>query len=377
MKSATLVLIAFILLCGSSSAQLRGGGFSGGGRGGPMSPAPMGAPGGQANQVRQAPANPQQPRGNQPAFQPGPPNAPMVSPQLSRGSQPAVQPQVHTVPGRPGTIRGPHASTVIAPPLAGSRWFGSFAPSRRHHWHRDRFFKHRHGSVFFVGWPGYYGYGYVEPTVVVTQVAPGVIREDRRYVDAPPADARVREPGQLAPFDPTPQEVVDRMLVLADIRRNDVIYDLGSGDGRLLITAAKKYGIRGVGFEIEPGLVKLARENARKTGVEKLVQIRQQDFLSADLSSATVVTLYLSYDGNLAVREQLQRQLKPGTRVVSYTFDMGDWPPKIAESYRDAAGEVHAIYLWEIGNPALASRNSEPMLEPYPTRSGPLIIEVQ
>ena len=271
-------------------------------------------------------------------------------------------------------MRGPNAQTVVAPPLAGSRWFGSL-PSRRQHWHHDRFFKHRPGNIFFVGWPGYYGYA--EPYVVVTQVAPGVVSEERRYSDAPPADARVREPGQIAPFDPTPQEVVERMLLLAAIRKNDVVYDLGSGDGRLLITAAKKYGVRGVGFEVEPGLVKLARENARKAGVEKLVQFRQQDFLSADLSAATVVTLYLSYDGNLAVREQLQRQLQPRSRVVSYTFDMGDWPPKIAESYRDAAGEIHAIYLWEIGKPALASRSSEPMLEPYPTRSGPIIVDVR
>jgi SAM-dependent methyltransferase len=213
-------------------------------------------------------------------------------------------------------------------------------------------------------------------TTVIMEVAPGVIREERRYLQDAPADARVRESGQLAPFDPTPQEVVERMLALAAIRKNDVVYDLGSGDGRLLITAAKKYGVRGVGFEIEPGLVKLARENARKAGVEKLVEIRQQDFLSADLSPASVVTLYLSYDGNLAVREQLQRQLKPGARVVSYTFDMGDWPPKIAESYRDAAGETHAIYLWEIGTQPLASKSSEPLLQPQASRNGPLIIEV-
>ena len=169
------------------------------------------------------------------------------------------------------------------------------------------------------------------------------------------------------------------MLVLAEIRKSDVIYDLGSGDGRLLITAAKKYGVRGVGFEIDAGLVKLARENARREGVEKLVEIRQQDFLSADLAPASVVTLYLSYDGNLAVREQLNRQLKPGARVVSYTFDMGDWAPKIAESYRDAAGEAHAIYLWEITTtpPALARRDVQPMLQPYPNSGGPLIIEVQ
>ncbi|MGH7855365.1 MAG: SAM-dependent methyltransferase [Candidatus Binatia bacterium] len=217
----------------------------------------------------------------------------------------------------------------------------------------------------------------MDTTTVITEVAPGIVRQERRYTEDSPTDTRVREPGQLAPFDPTPQEVVDRMLVLADVRRNDAIYDLGSGDGRLLIAAAKKYGVRGVGFEIEPGLVKLARENARKAGVEKLVQIRQQDFLSADLSSATVVTLYLSYDGNLAVREQLQRQLKPGARVVSYTFDMGDWPPKIAETYRDAAGDTHSLYLWEITTtPVLARSASDQMLEPHPTRNGPLIIEV-
>ncbi len=87
----------------------------------------------------------------------------------------------------------------------------------------------------------------------------------------------------------------------------------------------------------------------------KLVEIRQQDFLTADLSSATVVTLYLSYDGNLALRPQLMRQLKPGTRIVPYTFDMGDWQPKIVEAYRDAAGESHTLYLWEIGAPLVFS----------------------
>jgi len=261
---------------------------------------------------------------------------------------------------------------VVVPAAPGGRLTGAFGASMPGRWWRDRFFWHRHGGVAFFGVPEFVG-----TTVVITEVAPGVLREDRRYVQDSPANAPVREPGQLAPFDPTPQEVVQRMLALADVRKNDVIYDLGSGDGRLLIAAAKKYGVRGVGFEIDAGLVKLARENARREGVEKLVEIRQQDFLAADLSRATVVTLYLSYDGNLAVREQLNRQLKPGARVVSYTFDMGEWPPKIAESYRDAAGETHAIYLWEIGAPALARRDSQPMLQPYPTSGGPLIIEVQ
>ncbi len=141
------------------------------------------------------------------------------------------------------------------------------------------------------------------------------------------------------------------MLTLAKLKRDDVLYDLGSGDGRIVIAAAKKFGTKAVGFEVDPGLIKLARENARQQGVEKLVEFREQDFLTADLSEASVVTLYLSYDGNLAVRPLLMQQLKPGARVVSYTFDMGDWSPKIAESYRDHGGDTHMMYLWEIGGP--------------------------
>ncbi len=143
------------------------------------------------------------------------------------------------------------------------------------------------------------------------------------------------------------------MLVLAGVKKGDVVYDLGSGDGRVVIAAARIYGVKAVGLEIDPGLVKLARENVREQGLEKLVEIRQQDFLSADLSGATVVTLYLSYDGNLALRPKLMRELKPGARVVSYIFDMGDWPAKIAEAYRDAAGNTHMLYLWQITEPRL------------------------
>lgn len=213
-------------------------------------------------------------------------------------------------------------------------------------------------------------------TTVITQIAPGVLQEERRYAEEPRVTPLRQGRGSVAPFDPTPQEVVDRLLKLAEVKKGDVVYDLGAGDGRILIAAAKKYGARGVGFETDPGLVKLARENARNAGVQKLVDIREEDFLAADLSPATVVTLYLSYDGNLAVREQL-RQLRPGSRVVSYTFDLGDWAPKIAESYRDGAGNEHALYLWEIASPAVASRGSEPLLQPQPTRSRPLIIDVR
>jgi len=148
------------------------------------------------------------------------------------------------------------------------------------------------------------------------------------------------------------------MLALAGVKKGDVVYDLGAGDGRMVIAAAKKYGVKAVGFEIDPGLVKLARENVRKQGVEKLVEIRQQDFMKANLSPATIVTLYLSYDGNLAVRSRLMDQLRPGARVVSYTFDMGDWAPKITEAYRDAAGDTHLLYYWEISSPEMYGDNS-------------------
>jgi SAM-dependent methyltransferase len=203
-----------------------------------------------------------------------------------------------------------------------------------------------------------------------------VVQADRRYSDDPTRPPPGRGSDQVAPFDPTPQDVVDRMLILAGVSKGDVVYDLGAGDGRFLITAAKRYGARGVGFELDAGLVKLARENAKRAGVEKLVQLHQADFLTADLSEATVVTLYLSYDGNLAVRPQLMRQLRPGARVVSYTFDMGEWRPKITETYRDSAGNLHPLYLWQIGDTVEFS-DSSPMLQVQRPRTAPLIVEVR
>ncbi len=239
-----------------------------------------------------------------------------------------------------------------------------------HQPHRRRFFHHRPGVVIVDVTDGF-------GSTVITQVAPGVIQAERPYADDSSNETRTRGPDQVAPFDPTPQEVVERMLALARVKKGDVVYDLGSGDGRILIAAAKKYGVHAVGFEIDPGLAKLARENARRAGVDKLVEIRQQDFLTADLSPASVVTLYLSYDGNLAVRPQLMRQLKPEARIVSYTFDMGDWQPKIAETFRDSEGNSHDLYLWPVGEPMVFSDNRSEMLRPQPNRSGPLIIEVR
>ncbi len=209
-----------------------------------------------------------------------------------------------------------------------------------------RHFVHTHRGLVIIGVPGIIGTGVVPhtrwPYFAETAVSPHP----------------VRPPGQVAPFDPTPQEVVERMLGLAGVKEGDVVYDLGAGDGRIVVAAAKKYGVRAVGFEIDPGLVKLARERIRDEELEHLVEIRQENFLSADLSGATVVTLYLSQDGNLAVRPALMNQLKPGSRVVSYTFDMGDWPPKVTETYRDKTGDTHLLYLWQISDPAAYSEDA-------------------
>ena len=134
-------------------------------------------------------------------------------------------------------------------------------------------------------------------------------------------------------YVPTPQGVVEEMLRVAGVKKGDVLYDLGSGDGRIPITAAKKYGIRAVGIDIDPERIREANENARKNGVQKLVQFRQQDLFAADFREASVVTLYLLPDLNLKLLPRLQAQLKPGTRVVSHQFDMGDWrPDKVLES---------------------------------------------
>jgi len=181
---------------------------------------------------------------------------------------------------------------------------------------------------------------------IISGVAPGIGYGDPPIFNPVQQSIPGRSADQLAPFDPTPQEVVEHLLALAGVRKGDVVYDLGSGDGRVVIAAAKQFGVKAVGFEIDPGLVKLARENVRKQGVEKLVEIHQQDFMTANLAPTSVVTLYLSGDGNLALRPALMHQLKPGARVVSYGFDMGDWAPKIMETYRDRAGDSHLLYLW-------------------------------
>ena len=145
-------------------------------------------------------------------------------------------------------------------------------------------------------------------------------------------------------FIPTPQPVVEAMLALAEVGPSDIVYDLGSGDGRIVITAAKKHGARGVGIEIDPALVKKAKEDAAAAGVADRVQFRVGNIFTAEIKDATVVTLYLLQSLNERLRPRLVRELKPGARIVSHIFNMGpEWPPE-----RSVSVDRHPIFLWRI-----------------------------
>ena len=144
-------------------------------------------------------------------------------------------------------------------------------------------------------------------------------------------------------YVPTSNGVAEAMLKLAKTTASDVVYDLGSGDGRIVIAAAKKFGARGVGVEIDADLIRTATKNAQKAGVADKVTFRREDLFKTDLSDATVVTLYLSNSINIRLRGILQKQLKPGTRIVSHRFTFGDWKPD-AEQHLEGT----SIYLWTI-----------------------------
>ena len=136
------------------------------------------------------------------------------------------------------------------------------------------------------------------------------------------------------------------MLTLAKVGPGDVVYDLGSGDGRIVIAAAQRFGARGVGVDIEPARIAESEENARRAGIERLVTFKLQDALKTDVSDATVVTLYMLSAINVKLRPILTGRLRPGARVVSHSFAMGDWEPEHVETFRDAAGTVRTLYLW-------------------------------
>ena len=158
--------------------------------------------------------------------------------------------------------------------------------------------------------------------------------------------ARIDQRPTLAPYIPTPQDVVDRMLEVAQVTNKDTVFDLGCGDGRIVITAAKKFGARGVGIDIDKDRIAESRRNARNAGVASLVRFEQGDILNADVSSATVVTLYLVSSSNMKLRPILTKQLQPGARIVSHAFGMGDWQPDKVDKFTDARGDERVIYLW-------------------------------
>ena len=155
------------------------------------------------------------------------------------------------------------------------------------------------------------------------------------------------------PYVPTPQVVVDRMLDLAQLKAGETVIDLGSGDGRIMIEAASKYGARGFGVEIDPLLVKRSNENARRAGVADRVKFLQQDLFKTDFHEANVLTLYLLPDVNLALRPKILAELKPGARVVSHDYAMGDWRPDAEETIAAPDKKVGArkesqVYLWTV-----------------------------
>jgi len=153
-------------------------------------------------------------------------------------------------------------------------------------------------------------------------------------------------PQILAPYVPTPQPIVEKMLELAQVTSKDVVYDLGCGDGRIVITAAKKYGAHAVGIDIDPERIQESQANAKAAGVEQLVTFRLEDAMKVDVSLATVVTLYLLSASNASLRPILTRQLKPGARIVSHAFDMGDWQPNKIERITAENDFTRTLYLW-------------------------------
>jgi len=161
------------------------------------------------------------------------------------------------------------------------------------------------------------------------------------------------QPGRKpdVPFVPTTDEAVQAMLKLAGVKKSDTVYDLGCGDGRIVIAAAKTYGAHGVGIDIDPQRIREAKENAKKAGVESLVRFEENDLFKADFRPATVVTLFLLPEGNLKLKPKLLQDLKLGTRIVSNTFDMGDWKPDKEFTVDGDSDDTYLsrhLFLWTV-----------------------------
>ncbi|MDX1375653.1 MAG: methyltransferase domain-containing protein [Burkholderiales bacterium] len=163
-------------------------------------------------------------------------------------------------------------------------------------------------------------------------------------------DMRQREPDVV--YDPTPPELVEAMLELAELRAGDVLYDLGSGDGRIVIAAAQRPGVRAVGIDIDADLVARARENAERAGVAERIEFRVEDLFTAEIGEATVVTLFLGAELNLRLRPRLMEALAPGTRVVSHQYDMGRWLPD-----RERRIGNRTLYRWTVPPPMSSIRH--------------------
>jgi SAM-dependent methyltransferase len=164
---------------------------------------------------------------------------------------------------------------------------------------------------------------------------------------APPAPAAAPAHKPDVPYEPTPPEVVNVMIELARITAGDVVYDLGCGDGRVVIAAVKTPGVRGVCIDIDPERIADSRRNAQASGVADRITFRVQDLFDAHFEDATVVMLFLWPEVNLKLRPRLLRQLRPGTRVVSHWHDMGDWKPDVAVT-PSANGRPRPVYLWTV-----------------------------
>jgi SAM-dependent methyltransferase len=168
-----------------------------------------------------------------------------------------------------------------------------------------------------------------------------------------PACAQLTGPMEQVPFVPTPLEVVERMLEFGAVKEGDIVYDLGSGDGRVVIRAAKKYGVKGVGIEMDAELVETARAQAKRERVDHLVEFRQEDALRADISAATIVTLYMLPSFNRQLRPVLERQLKPGARIVAHDYPVDGWEPvnweemPLLDTRPQVAPHKHVLYLYE------------------------------
>jgi SAM-dependent methyltransferase len=176
----------------------------------------------------------------------------------------------------------------------------------------------------------------------------------------PETTNQTKEVKKDVPYVPTPQNVVDEMLRLANVTKNDVVYDLGCGDGRLVITAVNKFGAsRGFGVDIDPQRIAESNANAKAAGVTDRVSFAVQDLFQTDLKEATVVTLYLLPEVNLRLRPKLLSELRPGTRVVSHSFDMGDWKPEKAITVQPGG---QRLYFWTI--PAKTSQSATPTATP-------------